>query len=252
MDRKNKTDNLTNYRWNMTEIGKYFKVFGLGFEKKDQKLVSFIYAMTQSALVMVFLLYCIIYQPSEMFVKIQQFWGAVAMAQVLIKGFNWKWHWKRIDNLLKWFEWTYAGEFKDEYQKLLEKRQALQNKQIKMAIYLFKFLGFLGAFFYLLQPLVLGNGGLPTPITWNGISEDEFAWPVFYSIYAVYVLNAYIVVHFLVPIESFYVFCILILGHRFASIGNILSMLNYKGERDRRKDHEIICDAVKWHVEVFE
>lgn len=52
--------------------------------------------------------------------------------------------------------------------------------------------------------------------------------------------------------EAFFIVNVVMLSNRFATIADILQLLNYTGVRDRIKDKRIIKDSYVMHLEVLE
>lgn len=244
--------NLQNYQIITKEIDAFLRVVGLGIHKGTHRWPLIVFGWFHCAWQMLLMIYCICYQDSELYIKIQQFWAVVASSQVITKGINWLLHGDRIQGLLEWFESTYAEKLEDEYQELLDKRQKTQNFQIKISLWYFKVTTIIAGVFYVFEPIVTQSGDLTTPLYWKGVPDNELPRNVFYFFYIIFTSNAVIVCSFVFSVECFYVLCIAVIGHRFAFILEVLQLINYDGERDRKKDKKIIRDAYLMHLEVFE
>lgn len=104
---------------------------------------------------------------------------------------------------------------------------------------------------YALLPIISGSGELPTPSAVNGIPDVEWPRSIYSYLYVHYSINAFIVLFYVLAEETFFFFNVLILSNRFATITDILRLLNYSGERDRAKDQRILKDSYILHLEVL-
>lgn len=105
---------------------------------------------------------------------------------------------------------------------------------------------------YIGQPLFTRTKTLPTPIVWHGQSETDFSIPMYLALYVALTYSTYNVVLSIMATDCFFAISAIILGNRFVTIGGLLKMLNYAGERDRKKDQEIIKCCYLMHLEVME
>lgn len=117
------------------QIDTFFGRMGIGFTKKTQNPPFFYFVMFFTFEQFIQFNYYIMYHPADMFVKVQQFWGTMALAQVIIKGVNRKFHQHRMADLMQWFEEIYSKKVRDESQADLDKRLAEQNRQINNALW---------------------------------------------------------------------------------------------------------------------
>lgn len=93
---------------------------------------------------------------------------------------------------------------------------------------------------------------LPTPIIWNGVPSEEFSTPVFLVMYLLLIYSAWNVTMCVVASDCFFSLSSILMGHRFAAIGGILKLLNYKGERDSEGDMKIIKYCYLMHLDLLE
>lgn len=110
----------------------------------------------------------------------------------------------------------------------------------------------LAAINYIGQPLFTRTRTLPTPIVWNGVSETEFPTPMYLFLYVALSYSTYNVVLSIMATDCFFAISAVILGNRFKTIGGLLTLLNYSGERDRKKDQELIRYCYLMHLEVLQ
>lgn len=244
--------NLKDHYKNIKQIDTFLRFVGLGLNRDAHKNPFFLFCVVQSGVWVFIMGFCMCYQPSEFFIKVQQFWGLVIMNQVIMKGINWKIRGDQIEGLLKWFDSIYARKFKATYQNLLDKHLKTQNSQIQVGLFFFKVTTLTAGFFYVAEPKIMQSGNLPTPLYWNGVSDDQLPWQLFYLLWFLYAVNSVIVCSYVISFEQFYTVCMVILGHRFSFILEVLQLLNYDGERDRGKDQKTLRDAYFLHLEVTE
>lgn len=247
----NMTSNLVDYRNNIHMISVFLTKVGLSFHPKGYKFSRFAVCLFQCIWMSALMFHSIGWSNTDRFVKLKQTWGVIIMSQTPIKSINWIFHKHLIQRLLEWYESIYTNKLNEDYQELLDKRLAKQNLQIKYGIWFFKITSYVAIGVYMSEPFI-GSGDLPTPVYLNGVPDRDLPWHIFYCFYGFYLLNSIIVVCLIVSIESFYVLCTIMLGHRFGFIADILGLLNYEGVRDRAKDKRIITDAHLMHLEVFE
>lgn len=105
---------------------------------------------------------------------------------------------------------------------------------------------------YVIQPILLNTGGVPTPITINGVPDTEFSWPLYITFYCFFTLNTYSIAFFFIAFEAFFALCVIVLGHRLSIISDLVLLLNYTGDRDRTKDKCIIKDCYLMHLEILD
>lgn len=108
------------------------------------------------------------------------------------------------------------------------------------------------AFSYPILPFYTKTGELPTPSVVNGVRD--MVWPrwIYWFFFVYYSTNAFTVLFNTLAEESFFISIVFVSSNRFATITEILQLLNYEGERDRKKDQRIIRDGYLMHVEVLE
>lgn len=53
-------------------------------------------------------------------------------------------------------------------------------------------------------------------------------------------------------VDCFFAICAIIVGNRLRTIGGLLKQLNYAGERNRKKDQELIKYCYLAHLNVLE
>lgn len=89
-------------------------------------------------------------------------------------------------------------------------------------------------------------------MVWNGVPETEFSLPMYLLIYVGLMYSTYNVVLSIMASDCFFAISAVILGNRFKTIGGLLTLLNYSGERDRKKDQELIRYCYLMHLEVMQ
>lgn len=108
------------------------------------------------------------------------------------------------------------------------------------------------AYLYSFYPLVIGSEHLPTPIVYKGVPDTEYSLITFLVLYALLFVNAYKLAYSAVSNECFFAMSVFIFGNRFATIKDLLKLLNYSGPRDKKKDKEIIKMCYMMHLELYE
>lgn len=244
--------NLEDYFRFTKEIDKFLSVVGLGINRKTHRWPHILFAWFHGIWQIILVIYLICFHPNALYIKIQQFWAVVALSQTIVKSVNWKFNGDRTEGLLAWFESTYTDKVDDDYRELLLNRQTKQNMQIQIGLWYFKVTTIIAGVFYVFEPIVTRSGNLVTPLYWNGVPDTELPRNIFYFFYIFYSSNAVIVCSFVFSIETFYVLCIFVIGHRFSFILEVLQLLNYDGVRNRKKDQKLIRDACTLHLEVLE
>lgn len=86
----------------------------------------------------------------------------------------------------------------------------------------------------------------------NGIADVDWPRGIYTYFYVHYSFNGFIVLFYTLSEQTFIIFNVIILSNRFATITEILQMLNYPGERNRAKDQKIIKDSCNLHLEALE
>lgn len=105
---------------------------------------------------------------------------------------------------------------------------------------------------YISVPVLFQTGGTPTPVIWNGVRETDFRLPVWMFWYMLFIVNGYFVVQSSLASECFFATTSIVIGHRLATITNLLKLLNYPGKRDKSRDKRILRDCHLMHLEVLE
>lgn len=104
----------------------------------------------------------------------------------------------------------------------------------------------------MILPFLTGSGELPTPSTFKGVPDVEWPRDIFTFFYIYYSINGFLLAFSIMANEAFFIVNVAMLSNRFATIADILQLLNYAGVRDRIKDKRIIKDSYIMHVEVLE
>ena len=107
------------------------------------------------------------------------------------------------------------------------------------------------AFVYLGTPIFTWTKTLPSPIEWNGVPESEFPTHIYLILYVALFYSTVNVVLMIMATDSFFAIAVVILGMRFATIAGLLKQLNYSGERNRKKDQELIKYCYQMHLDVL-
>lgn len=105
---------------------------------------------------------------------------------------------------------------------------------------------------YICTPMLHRTKTLPTPIIYNGVSESEFFTPFYLFCYVALFYSTLNVVLSMMATDCFFAITAIMLGNRFATMSGLMKLLNYEGERDRKKDQELIKYCYLMHLEVME
>lgn len=91
---------------------------------------------------------------------------------------------------------------------------------------------------------------MPLPTVLNGVPDHEWPKKMFYAVYLLFVLSAYLCLIYIVGDDLFFILNIFMFRGRYAMITDILSLLNYEGDRDRKKDKRILKDSYSMQLEL--
>lgn len=107
-------------------------------------------------------------------------------------------------------------------------------------------------FLYVAKPFFGSDLELPTPLVFNGIPSSDWPNELMIFLYVDFSYNGLLVLLYALADESFFIFNVVIMGNRFATITDILKLLNYEGPRNRAWDRKILSDCCSLHAEVLE
>lgn len=104
--------------------------------------------------------------------------------------------------------------------------------------------------FYVLKPIILRIRETPTRIFING--NDYWADHVFLLIYLGQTLHAFCIGLGVSAYDDVFIQFTMSMRYRFRTMTELLSLLNYLGDRDDQRDHRILVDICEMHHSVLE
>lgn len=197
-------------------------------------------------------LYMVKYEPLTQMIMAQQVWSLLAESQTVIRFVNRQLHLDEMENLTTWFLGTYSAKYPSEYHDIFQKHQHKCNRLVNMAVLIVMVVFIVPTLLYIILPVLTGSRELPTPSVYKGVRDYDWPIGIYIFMYIYYGAGALIVLFYGLAEESFFIFNVLIFSCRFDTIGEIMALLNYEGERDRVKDKRIIKDCYILHLEVIE
>lgn len=205
---------------------------------------------------------------------VMMIWTICAVVQLATRGINGVLHHVDINDLLDWYLNLYkpcgSPKFQVVFDDILKKQNYYINLIMKcvtkwresVAIKsnfssspfasILPPITFIPGIIYIGGPQFSEGKVLPTPIIWNGVPSEEFSTPVFLVMYLLLIYSAWNVTMCVVASDCFFSLSSILMGHRFAAIGGILKLLNYKGERDSEGDMKIIKYCYLMHLDLLE
>lgn len=180
----------------------------------------------------------------------QQLWFTVCAVQLVAKLVNGVVQSGKLLALFKWCEECYTMDYRAEYREVVLMVFERTNLYINCCIRIMSICVVIGAFAYALQPVLLRVHETPTQVSING--NDQWSLPVFVLIYVTQVTTGVILALGICGYDNVFIQCSMVMSYRFRTMGQLLSLLNYKGPRDARKDMQVLVDVYKMHLSVLE
>lgn len=103
---------------------------------------------------------------------------------------------------------------------------------------------------YAINPIWKRFTETPTQLSINGNSDWSF--PIYHLIYGSQLIYCYYGFVAMSAYDLFFIQCIMQLSYRFTTMSDLLSLLQETGERNARKDKEVLVDIYKMHLDVLE
>lgn len=108
----------------------------------------------------------------------------------------------------------------------------------------------MGCVGYVIQPIVLRVRETPTQISING--DDNWSDHIYVLLYLAQCAHCYCAAFGMTSYDSIFIQCMMSIGYRFRTLSEMLTLLDYPGARDERKDRRILTYVYKMHLNVLQ
>lgn len=247
---------LNEYQRLETELLTHFKLGGVDLGVKTRRHPVLRVLSNHTFVMFLFLfflaLYNIFFEENEMTTTFKLIWGGAPLAQGVVRGANCFYHDNEMQEFLEWFADFYKPLENEEFQGVFKQVLKKQNNFVRLIMRLIPRLQLVTLIIFILYPVLTWTKTFPLPLAIAGVPPSEISWPLFVGIYLVFSFYSSKLAFIFIGSDCFFFITSSMLESRFVTIKKVMQLLNYKGERNREKDREIMKFCYLMHMDVAE